>query len=92
MPSKRNPTAQLIADNIATLHSSQGQLKLTWLMSEQQEPVRYAIGEGILDLLSKHGVMNGVPTPVIELLDRWESTPALRRGAAAKELREALGL
>jgi hypothetical protein len=61
-------------------------------MSEQQEPVRYAIGEGILDLLSKHGVMNGVPTPVIELLDRWESTPALRRGTAAKELREALGL
>lgn len=53
--SKVDPIAQLIADNICELHAPQGTLKLTWLASEQQAPVRYAIGEGISRLLRAKG-------------------------------------
>jgi len=92
MPEKRNPTAQLIADNICTLQSPQGQINLVWLASAQQEPIRYAIGEGIVELLQRHSLMAGPSPAVLELLDRWENTPAVRRRKAAEELREALGL
>lgn len=92
MPQKRDPVAQLIADNLCHLHSPQGQLKLVWLASDQQEPLRYGIGEGIVELLTRHGALAGPSPAVKELLERWESVPALRRGQAAKELREALGL
>lgn len=91
-PRRSDPAAQLIADNITMLDSSDGVLRLTWLMSDQQAPIRYSIGEGIVRLLRNHGFMGASPEveAVKELLQRWESTPALRRGAAAKELREAL--
>lgn len=92
MPTRRNPTAQLIADNICDLHTEQGQMKLVWLASEQQEPIRYAIGAGVVHLLKSKGLLAGTPPAINALLERWESIPALRRGPAAKELREALGL
>lgn len=53
--SKVDPIAQLIADNICELHAPQGTLKLTWLASDQQAPIRYAIGEGIAKLLRSKG-------------------------------------
>lgn len=52
---KTDPVAQLIADNICELHGPQGVMKLTWLASDQQAPVRYAIGEGIAGLLRRKG-------------------------------------
>lgn len=58
MPNKRNPVAQLIADNICNLHGEEGQIKLIWLMAESQEPVRYAIGAGIVELLQRKGLLN----------------------------------